>query len=74
MNLINFRDYNNTQVINNFLRDYDLIHSHDYTYDLYYFLLNGKFFDWNMQFDYNEQLKNGLKKDINDDFYKGFNG
>ena len=71
---INFSDYHVIQNLHNFLRDYDLIHSYDYSYDLLYFLLNGKFYDWKMQNDDKSQANNrSLRKNNNSDFYEGFN-
>ena len=55
-----------------FLRDYDLIHSYDCVFDLHYFLEKGEFHDRNMHNDENTQ-NNSLQKNINSDFYEGFN-
>ena len=69
-----FNDHDNIQNLQIFLKDYDLIHYYNFSYDLIYFLLNGKFNDWKTQINDNLQLNNeSLRKDINADFYEGFN-
>ena len=74
MHFIKINNINSIQKLHDFLKDYDLIHSYDYSYDLFYFLLNGKFYDWKMENNDNTQESKLLRKDINDDFYEGFNG
>ena len=67
-----FSDYDNIQKLHYFLMDYDLMHSYDYSYDLLYFLLNEKFYYW--ENDGSSQInRRSLRKDINTDFYEGFN-
>ena len=73
MGLVNFYNYEYIQIIHNFLIQYDLIHSCEYSYDLLYFILNGKFYDWKTQNNKNTLISRPLKKDINADFYEGFN-
>ena len=72
-----FRDYENIQNLHIFLRDYDLIDICDnfYIIDLHYFLTNGKFYDLKideLMINKNNNDKS-LRKDINTDFYEGFN-
>ena len=68
-----FNNNNNNHNLNKFLKDYDLIHSCDYFYDLNYFFINGKFFNWKIQIDDNAQSNNKtLRKEINAVFYEGF--
>ena len=67
-------NYTNFQRLHNFLRDYDLIHTHNHEYDLFYFILNGIFYDWKMQIEDNTKENNrSSQKNINTDFYEGFN-
>ena len=65
-----FRYYDIFQNLHQFLRDYDLLHS-AYLSDLIYFLSKGKFYDWKSR--YNPQVNGSLRKDIDADFYEGFN-
>ena len=64
-----FNDYDNIQNLHNFLRDYDLIESYDYLFDLYYFFVNGKFYQWKTHTD---DKNISFRKDINADFYDEF--
>lgn len=64
---IDLNDYD-IQKLGKFFRDYDLKHRNDYLFDFCYFLLKGEFYDWTKQNNYNS-----LRKDVNEDFYKGFN-
>ena len=65
MSYVIFNNHNNNQRLNEFSKYYDLIHSYDYLYDLHYFFINGKFYDWKLRIDDNVQSKNKtLRKSI----------
>lgn len=71
MLFINFKYHDNIRKLHEFLRDYDLIHSYDYSYDLFYYLLEGKFFNWK---EVKPEINNKtLIKNIDANFYEGFN-
>ena len=57
-----------------FLRDYDLTHGSYFLFDLFYYLTYGEFYDWkNQNILYSQSNNKSLRKDINADFYEGFN-
>ena len=63
----------NGQFINKlqkFIKNYDLLHNY-YSYDLLYFFVNGKFYDWKTH-NNNIIINMPLRKDIDTSFYEGF--